>query len=287
MDSHNKYPNPEINNNESNVNNAGRDVVFADKTLDVNIYEVRLSEVANEMKDSMGNKKKISKNTKRQKPLGINWFFWIGTTIIAIPVAVFLWLLLVAANEGSTPVIKDRFIGDLDPKIEVSQVETLTNSIQSMAGVEKCTINLIVATMRISVDASDSLTSKEISDLTVKIYEKVNELLPVVDYFTNKDTHLQYDLEINVYNDLAKEDDFIMYSIVKNSPMEKYILHDVSTPLNPELARELWEDVEERKRKEAEAEEAKKNGTDTEETKDDEAEDAEGTEGAEGAEAAE
>jgi|GEM_PF-1987069 len=275
MDSHNKYPNPEINNNESNVNRAGRDVVFADKTLDVNIYEVRLSEVADEMKDSMGNKKKISKKTKRQKPLGINWFFWIGSTIIAIPVVFFLWLLLVAANEGSTPVVKGRFVGDLDPKIESSQVETLTNSIQSIQGVEKCTINLIVATMRISVDASDSLTSKEISDLTVKIYEKVNELLPIVDYFTNKDTHLQYDLEINVYNDLAKEDDFIMFSIVKNSPMEKYILHDVSTPINPELARELWEDVEERKRKEAEKKEAAEKDTDVEETEDDDKEDGE------------
>ena len=272
MDSQNKYPNPEINNNESNSVGTNRDVVFADKTLDVNIYEVKVSEIADEMKDSMGNKK-TTKKVRKQKPLGINWFFWIGTTLIAIPFVIFGYILLVAANEGSTPIIMDRFAGDLNPAIDASQVETLSSQINGMEGVEKCTINLIVATMRISVDTQDNLSSEQISALTVKIYEKVDELLPVVDYFTIKQTHLQYDLEINVYNDLKKEDDFIMYSIVKNSAMEKYIIHNVSDPLNPELAIELWEDVAERERKRAEREEAERNGTTVIETIDEETDD--------------
>ena len=82
--------------------------------------------------------------------------------------------------------------------------------------------------------------------LALDVYETVNGVLPMETYFTFANDQKQYDLEINVYNDLSKEDNFIMYNVVKNSYMEAYIVHDVSTPIDPELAQDLRDYVTER-----------------------------------------
>lgn len=155
-------------------------------------------------------------------------------------------------KDTGTPILGNRFQGDLNPAIEQSHITTITDRINGLDGVENCNVNVIVATMRINVDAKDSLDAEAISALTENIYQTVIEVLPVEQYFTLMDTQKQYDLEINVYNDLSLEDDFIMYSIIKNSPMETYILQDVSTPLNAELAQELRDYVIERDKEDQE-----------------------------------
>ncbi|MDD6467946.1 MAG: hypothetical protein PUF50_07155 [Erysipelotrichaceae bacterium] len=195
-------------------------------------------------------KKKTKKNQKDQ--LGVNWVLWVCLVIILIPCLLFGWILLSAMKDTGTPILGNRFQGDLNPAIEQSHITTITDRINGLDGVENCNVNVIVATMRINVDAKDSLDAEAISALTENIYQTVIEVLPVEQYFTLMDTQKQYDLEINVYNDLSLEDDFIMYSIIKNSPMETYILQDVSTPLNAELAQELRDYVIERDKEDQE-----------------------------------
>lgn len=209
-------------------------------------------------------KKKSKKNGKDK--LGINWVFWICITIILIPCLLFGWILLSAMQDTGTPIVGNRFQGDLNPAIEEAQITTLHDKISALDGVEDCSVNLIVATMRVTVNAVDTLDQKEISALSEQVYQTVAEVLPIEKYFTLIDTQKQYDLEVNVYNDLTLEDDFIMYNLLKNSAMEKYILQDVSTPLNPELAQDLRDYVIEREKKKEEERQQQENAESSEDS---------------------
>ena len=215
-------------------------------TRNVNIQEIT------EVEGSKKNMKK-TKKTKNSDKLGFNWVLFVCMIIIAIPCGVFLWILLSAMQDTGTPILGNRFLGDLDPAIETAQVETIQGKIAALDGVEDCDVNLIVATMRIHVDADDSLTNENVAVLASQVYEVVNEVLPVETYFTLVDDQKQYDLEINVYNDLSLDDGFIMYNIVKNSAMETYRLQDVSTPIDADLAQDLRDYVVEREKAKEEA----------------------------------
>ena len=207
--------------------------VVPTETLDVNIQEIKKVE----------SKKK---KTKKPEKLGFNWVLFVCMVIIAIPCSVFLWILFSAMQDTGTPILGNSFLNDLNPAIQTAQVEQVQSKINNLDGVESCEVNLIVATVRIHVDADDSLTREEMKALALDVYETVNGVLPMETYFTFANDQKQYDLEINVYNDLSKEDNFIMYNVVKNSYMEAYIVHDVSTPIDPELAQDLRDYVTER-----------------------------------------
>ena len=237
---------------DSNIrkkNSSSEEVVIADKTLDVNIYEVKSKDKNGDNTSGVrkANRKVKRKRSKNPKTLGFNWVFWVGMTIIIIPCALFGWILLSAYLDTGVPVLGNRFVGDLTPAIEETHLESIKTKLEAIEGVESCNVNTVVATMRVSVNVKDDLDTAAVSELAKQVYEVIGEVLPVETYFTFQENNQhQYDLEVSLYNNLEFEEEFVLFSLVKNSKMEEYILQDVSTPLNPTLAVQLWEDVVER-----------------------------------------
>ena len=164
----------------------------------------------------------------------------IGLVIIAIPVIVFLTIIISAALKTGTPILGNRFDGDLNPAITTADTEYLEKTIEGINGVEDCTIVLTSAQYRVNVDTNDSLTAEEIEKLTVDVYNAVNSKLPVSTYFTASDSKKMYDLSINVYNFVDSENEKMTYYILtKNSKMEAYSIQCVSEPVDEDLAKEL------------------------------------------------
>ena len=164
----------------------------------------------------------------------------VGIVIIAIPVVVFLTILITAALQTGRPVLGSRYENDLNPAITNSQTQTIEKQISSLSGVEKCVIELRSAQYRINIDTVDSLSSEQIRDLTLEAYNTVNANLPVSTYFTSSDSMKMYDLDINTYNFIdGDNNNMILYILTKNSKMETYTIQNVTEAVDEELAKEL------------------------------------------------
>ena len=210
-----------------------------------------------------------TKKAKKEK-LGFNWFFWLVVILIIIPVGYFVKLLHDASLEGNVPVLGDRLKHNLQFVITDEQLDSIRSSVGSMENVEKYEVNLIVDTLRVTVDANDELTSDQLKEMTKSIYAIVDENAPVDTYFVQHDDYKQYDMEINAFTNLDAESPIIV-SLYRNSNMENYTVQDLTSPVNKKIADRLKEDMqkaleeEERERQEQEAQN-NQNGEETEQT---------------------
>ena len=175
---------------------------------------------------------------KKKWRLGFNWFFWISLIVILVPVAYFGWLLWEAAKVTHTPIIGDRIKNTITYEIDNATVNAVSDTIKTMDGVESVQVNLIVETLRITVNAVDGRTLEEYDALAESIYRAVDGITPIDRYFTRTEEYKQYDLEINIYDNLDAETPK-MVSLIKNSSMETYVVNNLSEPINPELAYQL------------------------------------------------
>lgn len=181
---------------------------------------------------------KTVKTKKKMSKGGI--VLLISSLIILVPCLIFGGILLKSALETGKPVVGSRFDNDLEPAITSSNTSSLTTTIKAISGVEDCEIVLTSAQYRINVNAQDSLSSSEIEALAKKVYDAVNNELPVSTYFTATDSKKMYDLSINVYNYVKEDDDnMIYYILTKNSKMSDYSIQCVSEPVDEELAKDL------------------------------------------------
>ncbi|MBR2577525.1 MAG: hypothetical protein IKE38_01215 [Erysipelotrichaceae bacterium] len=188
--------------------------------------------------------KTANKKTKKKMSKGAIALI-IGIVIIAIPVAVFGFIILSAALQTGKPVLGSRFDNDLNPSITSAQTTSIETSVKNLSGVENCKVELESAQYRINVDTSDSMSDEDIKKLTVDVYNIVNSTLPVSTYFTASDTMKMYDLAINVYNFIdASNENMIYYILTKNSKMPAYSLQCVSEAQNEDLAKELRGEVD-------------------------------------------
>ncbi len=175
---------------------------------------------------------------KKKYRLGFNWFFWISLIVILVPIAYFGWLLWEAAKVTHTPIVGDRIKNTITYEIDDATVSKVSDAIKTIDGVESVQVNLIVETLRITVNAVDGKTLEEYDALAENIYHAVNSVTPIDTYFTRTEEYKQYDLEINVYDNLDAEQPN-MVSLIKNSSMETYVINNLSEPINPELAYQL------------------------------------------------
>ncbi len=181
---------------------------------------------------------KTVKTKKKMSKGGI--VLLVSSLIILVPCLIFGGILLKSALETGKPVVGSRFDNDLEPAITSSNTSSLTTTIKAISGVEDCEIVLTSAQYRVNVNAQDSLSSSEIEALAKKVYDAVNNELPISTYFTATDSKKMYDLSINVYNYVKEDDDnMIYYILTKNSKMSEYSIQCVSEPVDEELAEEL------------------------------------------------
>lgn len=137
----------------------------------------------------------------KQKP---NWVLRITILVIAIPTLMIAFVLLTSIEKKGEPVVGDRFENHLDPAIKDSSLKELKNTLV-FDNVDAVEVNLISATLRIDIDASDALDAAGIEAIANAAYDKVNQILPIGTYFKNHDGVKMYDLEINVYNLIPQE----------------------------------------------------------------------------------
>lgn len=172
----------------------------------------------------------------------------IPIAIIAVPVIIFVIILIIAAVKSGTVIVGNRYRNDLEPSIKKADIQEVQSSVSSLSNVDSVEINLETSQFRVMVDASDSITKEDAEILCKSVYDKVNSCLPISTYFTKDNQGKKmYDLEITVFNSLDKDSDLIIYTLVKNSTMEEYILENPSSAKDPELVEELRIKEEERK----------------------------------------
>lgn len=192
------------------------------------------------------NTKKSSKtNNKDKKP---NTILWIGLVVILVPCLILLYILLGTKEKAGQPVVGDRFEGELDPQITDEQLNSIREALV-FENAENVEVNLISATLRITINANDDISSDGALALANTAYDKAMEVLPAETYFTNvkdedgKMKTKMYDIEVQVYNVLKQDNPnnigLIYFVKSKSANMSEPILNNFASPKNEEVANEL------------------------------------------------
>ena len=173
----------------------------------------------------------------------------VGLVLIAIPCAILGWILISASMDTGKPINGDRFKGDLDPAITKDQLSEIESRIKGENQVEKVTVELTTATLRVYVDAVDSISDEEASALSETAYNDVTAVLKEGTYFTAAGGKKRYELEVHVYNNIDKSGagDYVYVIRSKNSGMEQAATQVVSKPLDAELAQQLRDELAEKR----------------------------------------
>lgn len=240
--------------------------------------------ISRESMKKIQSKGKANKKSKNNFNF-FNIFLMIGGATIIIPLLIFGWILLDAANTNG-PIFGERFENDLEPAITTDNITNLETELSSISDVENVEINLISATLRVNLDVKDTIqgvyidrvendkildklenqeeseeTEKNdesegseeeqkdpLSNIALEAYNKIITNLEKDTYFTNKDGKKMYDIEINVYNSLDKveKEDFAYLILIKSSNMLNPTLQLVSEPLYSDLAESLIQETQDR-----------------------------------------
>ncbi len=203
--------------------------------------------------------RKTGKKTRRTKKKNRRTavIFWVCLLLILAPFLVLGWILLSAWLDTGSPILGERYAGDLDPAITKSHLDEIRSTVNRMPGIDNVEVDLATATLRVYADVDDN-ANVEAERVTVEeIYSAVTNVLDPSVYFTQSGTKKMYDLEIHVYN-LAKNrdsDEFAYLIETKTSSMDEPVLNIVSEPIDAALAQQLRDNVENRNKPTPEPEE--------------------------------
>lgn len=190
------------------------------------------------------NVKKTVKN-KKKKMKKADIILIVGGCLIALPFLVLGWFLISAAMDTGTPILGDRYVGNLDPAITSAQVSEVKENVKAIDGVEEADAKLATATLRVYLDIEDNASAENAKEVASQAYDKITGVLDVNTYFSQANGMKMYDLEIHVYNQMddVESESFVYVIEEKTSKMEAPSQQVVSEPLYPELAEQLRQDV--------------------------------------------
>ena len=158
--------------------------------------------------------------------------------VLLIPLAILAAILLSSLEDSSQPVVGKRYQNELEPAITQENIDALQNSL-TFDGVESIQVNFKTARVAILLNMSDEITAEGISSVIQQAYAKVNEVLPIETYFTNREENdsiiKMYDLQIDAYN-VISGDNQIHYVLTKTGSQEAPLLQLVSSPKNEEVS---------------------------------------------------
>lgn len=167
----------------------------------------------------------------------------LGFLFLLIPMGVLASILMQSSSKTGNVILGDRYKNDLNPAITKDNITTIQTALSSTANVEKVTIDLKSATLRITIDAIDTISSENMVLLASGMVTTIQTTLPFETYFTATDSKKMYDLEITLFNSSTLEESetftFRMFILTKNASMAAFAIQDVSTARNPTLAEEL------------------------------------------------
>ena len=181
--------------------------------------------------------------------------FWICLVLVLLPFAVLGWILIMpAARDTHTPVLGNRYKGDLDPAITTEEIKEIDTNVAAADGVESefSSLRQPVDAARVYAKVADDATADTAQPqhrIFIRLFHRP-WILPST--LPKSDGKKMYDLEIHVYN--YKEDtrdrsaDSFVYVIgTKTSSMTDPLYETVSRAKSPELAAKLEQDVVDRK----------------------------------------
>ena len=168
-----------------------------------------------------------------------------GIILLLIPTTLVGKLLYDAFISTGQPIFGSRFDVDLNPAITTEQLDEITGVLSNHSSVDKASVNLKSATLRITVDVNDDQTPEEIQELVEGFYDQILTILDKGLYFTVVGSSKQYDLELHVFNNLnlKDEENYVYVMLNLNSTMEEPLIQLVSDPKNPEYVQELYERI--------------------------------------------
>lgn len=191
--------------------------------------------------------KRVKRSKQRRKEGRVRFFFWFFLILLLIPVGIFGWLILSAWLDTGSPILGNRYEGDLDPAITKANLDEIESLTKSVNGVEKAQVHLSTATLRVYADINDSASIETAQSTAESVYAKVVSVLDPNVYFTKHDGKKMYDVEVHVYNKENNDDESMVYVIeTKTSSMESPRVQVVSEPIDAELAQQLRDNVENR-----------------------------------------
>ena len=198
----------------------------------------------------MGGTNMATKQTTKQRPRMKKMkrrqghkLVWFTVILIAIPVVFVLYVLLMSSFGQNKPVTGSRFKnGNLDPQITKNEIGTIQTDLAGIGGVEKVEVILKSATLRISMDCSDSADQEAINAIVEEAYDRVMTTLPEKTYFKNSENSKMYDLEIGGYNyivdDTHSADNQIYIKITKTGAGSK-VVDVLSSPKDEDLVNQI------------------------------------------------
>lgn len=185
------------------------------------------------------------KRVASNKPTGQGHkLIWFTVIIIMIPVVIVGYVLLASLGGQNRPVEGSRFSKkDLDPAITDDNISTLESALSNIENVEKVSVNLLSATLRVHIDLIDSATDDVASAAINSAYSVINEQLPIDTYFTNKDGSKMYDLEIDSYNYLIDDthtaDGWTYLKLTKTGASDGPVTDNMTVAKDAELSNQL------------------------------------------------
>ena len=168
--------------------------------------------------------------------------------ILLVPTILLGAIVYSTLEDSSKPVIGQRYENELDPAITEENIKSLEN-ILTVDNSEKIEINFKSARVAVLVDMKDDASSDAIKNAVTTAFKKVNEVLPIDTYFTNRvdgeTTTKMYDLQIDAYNVVSGENQ-IHYVLTKTGASEDEIIQLVSSPKDKDVANEVLSQGEEK-----------------------------------------
>lgn len=185
--------------------------------------------------------------TKQKKNFKFNFtfsniVFALGIAFVLIPSLVIGVILLQSSLQTGSVITGNRFNNDLEPEITKDLISLTEEAISTVSDVTVSEINLKAATLRITITIPSGLDEEDRLALVETVMGKINGVVPFTDYFTATDTKKMYDLEVN-FIDQVGDTRTTFIQVVKNANMDTFSVQDLLTPVNPELAQQLLDEL--------------------------------------------
>ena len=201
---------------------------------------------------------------KKQKTHKTGILFTVCLILVLAPFVVLGWILFSSSLDTGTPVLGNRFEGDLDPAITKDQMNQVETAVKGLSGQDDAFVTMTTATLRVYVDIADDANEETANAKADEVYNTVASILDPSVYFTKTDTKKQYDLEIHVYTMPEKTgeegENFVYVIDTKTSNMSEPQKQTVSVAKDQAVADQLRQDVLDREAAASASAEAQENG---------------------------
>lgn len=184
---------------------------------------------------------------KKRKTHSTGIIFTVCLILVLAPFVVMGWILFSSSMDTGTPVLGNRYEGDLDPAITKSQLSEVESAVKALGNQDDAFVTMKTATLRVYVDIADDASEETANAKADEVYNTVASILDPAVYFTKTDSKKMYDMEIHVYTIPERTDaegeNFVYVIDTKTSNMSEPAKQTVSVAKDQAVADKLRQDV--------------------------------------------